>query len=114
ADLLRSDVEGSQRALALMMGEEHYAVWGQLAHVLRTGENAFEKLFGQPIFDFMADHPEQGQVFDAAMTGIHGRETAAMLAAYDFSQFHTLADIGGGTGTTIARVLQHCPSVRGP
>jgi hypothetical protein len=113
ADLLRSDVEGSQRALALMMGEEHYAVWGQLAHVLRTGENAFEKLFGQPIFDFMADHPEQGQVFDAAMTGIHGRETAAMLAAYDFSQFQTLADIGGGNGTTIARVLQHCPALRG-
>ena len=27
-----------------MMGEEHYAVWGQLVDILQTGENAFEKL----------------------------------------------------------------------
>ena len=54
-----------------MMGEEHYAVWGQLVAILQTGENAFEKLHGAPIFDWMSTHPEQAKIFDEAMTGIH-------------------------------------------
>src|SRR5262245_52023253 len=41
AELLRSDVPGSQRSLSLMMGEEHYLVWGGLVDALKTGDNAF-------------------------------------------------------------------------
>ena len=35
----------------------------------------------QPIFEFMASHPEEATNFDAGMTAIHGPETAAMLEA---------------------------------
>ena len=47
------------------------------------------------------------------MTSIHGYETAAMLKAYDFSDIHVLADIGGGNGSLIGAVLQHYPSMKG-
>jgi hypothetical protein len=113
ADLLRSDVEGSQRALALMMGEEHYEVWGRLVEVLRTDENAFEKQFGLPVFDYLAKNPEKGKIFDAAMVGIHGRETAAVLEAYDFSDLGRLVDVGGGNGSKLTGILQRYPSLRG-
>lgn len=113
ADLLRSDAPGSQRSLAIMMGEEHYFVWGQLTEMLRSEENAFEKLHGLPIFDFLGKHPEKGQIFDEAMTGIHGRETAAVIAAYDFSDIQVLADVGGGNGSKITAILQHYPKLRG-
>ncbi len=43
AELLRGDVPGSQRALAIMIGEEHYAAWGELMYSIRTGENAFKR-----------------------------------------------------------------------
>lgn len=113
AERLRTDAPLSLRAVAIMMGEEHYRAWGELLHSVRTGENAFRHVYGRPVFEFLADHPEQAAIFDAAMTGIHGREIEPMLAAYDFSSFGTLADIGGGNGTVLSALLRHVPSLRG-
>ncbi|MGE0378316.1 MAG: methyltransferase dimerization domain-containing protein [Planctomycetaceae bacterium] len=50
AELLRTQGPGSQWALAIMMGEEHYQAWGELLHGVRTGETVFERIFGQPVF----------------------------------------------------------------
>ncbi|MCE9608203.1 MAG: methyltransferase [Planctomycetia bacterium] len=112
-ELLRPDVENSQLAFALMMGEEHYYVYGRLLETLRTGENAFEQLYGMPIFQFLSEHPDKGRTFDSAMTSIHGRETAAVLDAYDFSGIGVLADVGGGNGSKLIAILQRHPSLRG-
>jgi hypothetical protein len=113
AELLRSDAAESQRPLALMMGEEQYQAYGHLLHTVRTGETAFEAVFGKPIFDYLGEHPEQAATFDAAMTAIHGRETEAMLAAYDLSAIGVLADIGGGNGSTLRGVLRRYPAMNG-
>ncbi len=113
ADCLRTGVPGSVRSLAIMRGEWQYEAWGQLLHSVRTGECAFEKVYGEPLFDHLAAHPEKGKLFDEAMTGVHGRETQAMLDAYDFAGIGTLADIGGGNGEVIASVLKRYPAMRG-
>ena len=113
AECLRSDVPGSQRALAIMTGEEHYYVWGDLIHSIQTGEPAFDKIYGMPVFDFLGHSPAKAQIFDEAMTGIHGRETAAMLEAYDFSQIGVLADIGGGNGSLLLSALERYPHLQG-
>ena len=47
------------------------------------------------------------------MTGIHGRETGAILDAYDFSGINVIADIGGGNGSKITAILQRYPEMRG-
>jgi ubiquinone/menaquinone biosynthesis C-methylase UbiE len=36
-----------------------------------------------------------------------------VCAAYDFSTFHTLVDVGGGTGYFLAAILQANPTLRG-
>lgn len=113
AEPLRSEVEGSQRSMALMMGEEHYLAWGNLADTVQTGDNAYEKVFGKPIFDHLAEYPEKARIFDDAMTGIHGRETGAIIDAYDFSGINVIADIGGGNGSKITAILQKHPEMRG-
>lgn len=113
AECLRSDQPGSQRAFAIMVGEEQYQCWGRLLESLRTGQTAFEAIHGQPIFDYLADHPDQAEIFDAAMTAIHGRETAAMLEAYDLAGISTLADLGGGNGSTLCGILERYPAMRG-
>jgi hypothetical protein len=113
AEQLRSDVEGSQRAFATMAGEEHYASWGELLYSIRTGRTAFEKIYGQPIFDWLSTHSEQAATFDAAMVAVHGRETGAMLDAYDFSSIGMLADVGGGNGSVLRAVLARHPKLRG-
>ncbi|MGC3971805.1 MAG: methyltransferase [Pirellulales bacterium] len=104
---------GSQRAMILMMGEEHYRAYGELMYSVQTGKPAFAHVFGEPVFDFLSKNREAATIFDEAMTGIHGAETAAMIDAYDFSQFGTVVDIGGGNGTVIRTVLEKNPGLRG-
>ncbi len=113
ADCLRSGVPGSVRSLAIMRGEWQYEAWGQLLHSVRTGQCAFEKVYGEPLFDHLAAHPDKGRLFDEAMTGVHGRETAAMLDAHDFSGIGILADVGGGNGEVIFSILEQYPEMRG-
>ena len=113
AECLRSDMPGSQRALAIMCGEEHYKAWGELLYSVQTGKIAFDKLYGMPVFEFLSKNLEQAKVFDAAMVGVHGRETAAMTDAYDFSGIGVLADIGGGNGSLLTTVLKKYPAMRG-
>jgi ubiquinone/menaquinone biosynthesis C-methylase UbiE len=113
SECLRSDVAGSQRALAIMCGEEHYRAWGELLYSVQTGKIAFDKLYGMPIFEFLSRNPEQARIFDAAMVGVHGRETAAIIDAYDLSTISVLADVGGGNGSLLTGVLQKHPALRG-
>jgi hypothetical protein len=113
AEGLRSDVPDSQRALAQMMGAEQYQAWGDLLYSVQTGKIAFDRRFGKPIFDYLSDHPDKARIFDAAMTGIHGAETQAVLDAYDFSDVRVLADIGGGNGSNLVTVLSRYPSLQG-
>jgi SAM-dependent methyltransferase len=110
--LMRS-ADDSQWAMAVMMGEEHFAAWGELLYSIQTGRGSFRKVFGEGVFDFLGKHPEQAKVFDAAMTSIHGKETALVLDAYDFGQFPVLCDVGGGNGNTLAATLQRHPTIRG-
>ena len=113
SDPLRKSAEESQWAMAVMMGEEHFAAWGQLLYSIQTGQGSFRKVFGEGVFDFLGKHPEQAKVFDAAMTSIHGAETKLMNDAYDFSVFQTLCDVGGGNGKTLIEVLQRHPQLQG-
>jgi hypothetical protein len=113
AEPLRSDVAGSKRALALMMGDEQFRAWAEIEYSIRTGKIAFEKAFGKPVFDYLAEHPDKARIFDAAMVGIHGRESTAVLNAYDFSGIGVVADIGGGNGSQISVVLKKHNSMKG-
>jgi hypothetical protein len=107
------DVHGSQRAVALMMGDEHFRSWGDLLYSVQTGKPAFDHIYGKPVFDWLSEHPEEAKIFDAAMTGFHGPETQAMIDAYDYAGVNTLVDIGGGNGTVLAAVLKRNPAMKG-
>jgi len=113
ADLLRTDVAGSQRAYAAMMGAELQAAWGELLHSARTGEPGFQKRFGKPFFQYLIEHPDRHDLYDAVMTVVNGAETDPMLHAYDFSGFRTVADIGGGEGLMLAGLLKRHQEVHG-
>jgi hypothetical protein len=112
SDWLRSDVPGSQRATAIIVGDLLYRAWGDLLYSIQTGKVAFEKVHGLPFFDYLSTNPEQAKVFDEAM-GMHGWATTAILDAYDFSGIQVLADIGGGNGSAITAILKKYPDMRG-
>lgn len=112
SSVLRSGGEGSYRAGGQLF---HFLLpaYDGLDHSIRTGESGFAKVFGKPLFEYVAEHPQLGPIFDAGMTAFHGFETTAMIAAYDFGGIEVLADVGGGNGSLIAAVLQRYPAMRG-
>lgn len=113
AEPLRSDVPGSKRALSLMSGEEQFQTWAEIEYSIRTGKMAFDKVFGKPIFDYLGEHPDKARIFDAAMVGIHGRESSAVLEVCDLSATEVIADIGGGNGSQLIEILTRYPQMKG-
>ena len=66
-----------------------------------------------PIFDYLAQHPEEATYFSEAMVGFHGAEPPAVARAYDFSGVKTVVDVGGATGNMLAAILIRHAGPRG-
>jgi len=112
--LLRFDHPGSLRDYVIMIGLPiFWDAFANLEHSLRTGEPAFKKLHSEGVFAYLAKHPEESRIFDAAMTSKSHRDVAAILPAYDFSQFSTIADIAGGRGHLLRAILKDSPKTQG-
>jgi len=84
-----------------------------LLYSVQTGRTGFERCFGVPLFEWLAANPAQASLFNEAMVGFHGMEVSAVAAAYDFSAFQTIADVGGSTGNLLATILTQHPGLRG-
>ena len=111
---LRSDHPASLRDYVRMMGlPVFWSTLGDLDHSLRTGECAFTKHHAEGVFGYLAKHPEESRIFDAAMTSKSHRDITAILPAYDFSQFATIADIAGGRGHLLRAILKSSPNTQG-
>ncbi len=113
AELLRSDVPGSQRPNVRMMVGQFFETWSRLIESVRTGKPAFDTRHRKTFFDHLAQNPGEAQLFDDAMTARNERKTRAMLEVYDFRDVDVLADIGGGNGQALIAVLKSFPRMRG-
>jgi O-methyltransferase domain len=112
--LLRSDVPGSMRGWAVMVGMPfHRAAWTGLYDAVRTGEPAFARVHGVDLFGYLAADPDDAAVFDAAMESVSSNFLVSVLDAYDVRRFRTIVDVGGGTGTFLAAALAASPQSRG-
>ena len=114
AATLRSDAPGSLRAWAtVQLGEDHYQAWGELMHSVRTGEIAFDHVFGMGVWQHRAQHPEKAKRFDEAMANLIGVYNGAVLASYPFSTIEKAVDVGGGDGSLLITLLQANPTMKG-
>lgn len=112
--LLRSDHPGSLRDYVRMLGmPAFWRTFEDLHHSLCTGEPAFTKSHPEGVFAYMVHHPEESRLFDSAMTAKSHRDIAAVLPAYDFAQFATIADIAGGRGHLLRAILKASPKTQG-
>ncbi|MEV4555446.1 methyltransferase [Kitasatospora sp. NPDC049285] len=116
--LLRDDVPGSLRPLALMYGGPFYQSFGRLTGTVRTGRVAFDDLFGENHFDHFARRPELAALFDRSMAASARMfdplpAHPAIRAAAADPLPRTVVDLAGGTGELLARVLTAHPGLRG-
>ncbi|WP_411083286.1 methyltransferase [Streptomyces sp. cmx-18-6] len=110
---LRSDHPLSVRTTLAQQGRLTARTFQYAQHALRTGEGTFTKAFGQPVWEYLKEHPEEGADFDTAMHEHSRVERAAIVKAYDFAGSGRIVDVGGGDGTLLATVLEACPGESG-
>ncbi len=112
--LLRSDVPVSVGAVARFFGRDyHWTAWGHLLHSVRTGENASRAALGADVWTYRERHPEENEIFNAAMAALSRAGATQEIAAYDFGRHPVIADIAGGTGALLATILRKHPASRG-
>jgi O-methyltransferase domain/Dimerisation domain len=113
-EVLRSDHPLSLRSEGMLLPAPF--MWlplGELGESVRSGKPAFERLFGQSFFEYLAEHPDDAANFNRVMTQEIMWTTPALLRAYDFSRFKQLVDVGGGQGLFLSNVLAATPKLKG-
>ncbi|GAA2038833.1 hypothetical protein GCM10009839_45660 [Catenulispora yoronensis] len=113
--LLREDGQYSMRPLALMYGGPFYESFSDLAHTVRTGQEAFEHRFGENHFAHFAGRPELADLFQRSMAAssrmfdpVPDHPVFARAAAR-----RVVVDVAGGNGELLARILTAHPHLRG-
>lgn len=95
-----------------MMNDRLYRFWGDLEEGLRTGQPQNESKHGNMhFFEELYRSPEFLHQFMAAMSGFQGGNFAALVKAFDFSKYRTVADLGGADGFLCCMIAQHHPTV---
>jgi hypothetical protein len=111
---LKTATSGSVRASVLTLaGEIFTRALDHLPYSVQSGKTGFEKAFGVPVFDWLASHPTEASMFSETMNGLNGTEHLAVAAAYDFSEFGTIIDVGGATGNLLSTILGRYPKPHG-
>ncbi len=76
-----------------------YPFWSDLTPALKSGKPQNEvKHSGKPMFDELYADPARLEQFMDAMSGVSMANFDAFARKFDFSQYRTMADIGGATG----------------
>lgn len=114
SELLRTSARGSLRSWVKMTG---LPLWPQTfteaLHSVRTGESVLKRVVGAEFFEYLAAHPHEDGVFNAAMSEFGLGVSEAVAQAYDFSGIRTIVDVGGGHGTLLSTILRSNAHLKG-
>src|SRR5713101_915761 len=106
---LRSDDPQSMRAYVRLVGlPVFWKSWGALEQVVRSGKPAVSDIFA-----YFREHPRETEIFDAGMKSKAQSAISPVIAAYDFSIFGTIGDIGGGLGRLLKAIVRWARKSRG-
>jgi len=107
AELLRSDVPGSQRESARgLTTEQQWRSSGNMLNAVRTGKTGMEHAFGMSLWEYLAKHPAEEEGFNARMAEGTRRAASEIIKGYDFSQAGKVVDIAGGQGVLLENILK--------
>ena len=76
-------------------------------------KSAFEHAHGTDFWDYLAANPAANNFFNEGMTARAESIVDEIVAAYDFSPFARIVDVGGGAGVLLSRILEVHPAPTG-
>jgi len=96
---LRTGTSGSVRDAVLELGSaETFGALERLMHTVRTGEPAFDRMYGTDWWTYLSERPQRAEIFNNVQSITGARK---------------LVDIGGGHGNLVAAMLHRYPELRG-
>ena len=111
---LKSDSPATLRPWARYMAlDASRRAWADLGESVRTGRSAFERVNGMSVWSWFAAHPEEEQLFAAAMRSITEFDGPALASSELVPDEGVVCDIAGGAGTLLGEVLVARPRLRG-
>ncbi len=114
SEAIRDDVPGSVRDYVINAPHDgSMLAWTKFMDVVKTGKASFEDVNGCDYYEYFRRHPDIGERFHKQMTVLSSQIISALVKSYDFSQFKTLIDVGGGQGIVLASILGKNPQMHG-
>jgi hypothetical protein len=110
---LRKDAPSGFHTYILTNTELLWNLWGELKYTIMTGLSAGQRVYGMPFFDYLQKNPEKASLFNEEMTRYITTMAPAVVAAYNFSSFRNIVDVGGGHGILLATILHANPQANG-
>src|SRR6476661_8696802 len=102
-----AETKNAIRNFALMFGLESFKnAIDDLLYSIQTGENSFKHANGLDMYEYLDRNQKEGQIFNSAMASLTSSVTPLISSMYDFSQFNTIIDIGGGQGMLLSSILK--------
>jgi hypothetical protein len=111
---LRTDAPGTLKDLVIaQLGPAHWLPWGRLWEAVQTNQPMSIATLGMDPWEYYRKNPDELGWLTRGMSNLSRLAVAEILAAYDFSEFERIADIGGGDGTLLGSILERYPRARG-
>jgi C-methyltransferase len=99
--LLVSTHPDNMHYACLHWGNEHLNSWQNLDFTIQTGQSSFERIYGEPFFDYIGKRPEKLNDYHKAMYAYAMDDYKDLAHVLEIPQNQSVIDIGGGYGALI-------------
>ncbi len=111
---LRSGSQSRLDKKVQIVVEQHWQPWSDLLSCLKTGQPAFDHVFGMSVCEWRSRHKEQGALFESYLTGETFDQAGPIVEVFaSASSAASVAEIGGGGGGMLAALLIAYPCLDG-
>ncbi|MCA2219206.1 methyltransferase [Jidongwangia harbinensis] len=107
AEGLRADRIGGLRPMVLFSAAAFTRLpYAEIMHSVRTGEPAFDQVFGMSFYQYLEANPEVNRFFEGFMAHWSRRLADRFAGELAPERFGRIADVGGGNGYFLSKMLQ--------
>jgi SAM-dependent methyltransferase len=91
----------------------HWLPWGRLDDAIRTGICPAPAALGDQFFGYLSQHPDELSEFTQAMEELSSLISTQVAGHLDLTGAKEVVDVGGGSGTLMAALLEGNPAIHG-
>lgn len=112
-NLLHASHPRSMAPAARVWAGVHLDAWRRLGDSLRSGQSAFEDLFGCPFFVWLAEQSDERLTYHRALRAYAQEDYTALPSLVDLQRHRRVVDAGGGSGDLLSILLRAQPRLTG-